>query len=307
MSPATPTDHRWVHRRLAAFRLGLLTDAEAARVREHLESCEGCREFATDDGGEEAATAADGHIPATLIARWDRAGRELSGLERELVRRHLERCAECREDLATLGQPAVLEAHDPAPEPRRPPARLVLRPARGLSERWRGRLLAGWATLATAVALVLLVPVLRQPMPLMRLRETPEPAAPAVIAAPALTLSLAVAEAPQALRSPSRDGAAGAQVLRSGDSARVIALSVPAVLAPAASEAVLELLDADGRTLARAVCPLRRLQPRGTVLLQAGGAPVPPGRYLLRVTTAADGGSSLGTPEVREFRFEIAP
>jgi hypothetical protein len=319
MSPARQANHRWARARLAASRLGLLGEADEARLRAHLVACEACRE-AAEPLEEEPGTAVEGHVPATLVARWDRARHELRGLERALVRRHLERCAGCREDLAAAGHAAELavvpglewDAGEDLPdrrvagEEREPaPRRLVLQPAAAAPWRRRDRLLAGWATLATAAALVLLVPVLRQPMPLQWPQDAPGTVSPPAVPAPPLSLTLDVAGAAHALRSPSRDGEAAAQVLRLGDSTVVVALAVPPVLAPAGSAATLELLDADGRALARAVCPLGRLQPGGAVLLRAGGAPVPPGAYVLRVTTAPDGGSALGEPEVREFRFRL--
>src|SRR5262249_37302541 len=54
-------------------------------------------------GGAPPAGAAGRHVAASLVARWPRAQQSLRGLERTLVRRHLERCAECRQDLEALG------------------------------------------------------------------------------------------------------------------------------------------------------------------------------------------------------------
>ena len=241
MSPSRQANHRWARARLAASRLGLLGEADEARLRAHLVACEACRE-AAEPSEEEPGTAADGHVPATLVARWDRARHELRGLERALVRRHLERCAGCREDLAALGHAAELEVvpglewdagedladrraarEEPEPAPRR----LVLQPAPAAPWRRRDRLLAGWATLATAAALVLLVPVLRQPMPLHWSQDTRGVVSPPTVPAPAVSLTLDVAGAAHALRAPSRDGEAAAQVLRLGDSTGVVALAGP--------------------------------------------------------------------------------
>src|SRR6516164_11000679 len=69
---------------------------------QHLAVCAVCR-AAADAYAEPPAGAAGTHVPASLIAAWPRAQQGLRGLERTLVRRHLERCAECRQDLQALG------------------------------------------------------------------------------------------------------------------------------------------------------------------------------------------------------------
>src|SRR5690349_24925128 len=100
--------HHWVRHRLAAWRASVLDDAEAARVAEHLASCADCR-AAADAYAERPAGDGGAHVPASLIAVWPRAQHDLRGLERTLVRLHLERCAECRQDLETLGFEPRLE------------------------------------------------------------------------------------------------------------------------------------------------------------------------------------------------------
>src|SRR5499427_4268098 len=99
----TPDDlHHWVRHRLAAWRASVLDDAEAARVDAHLATCAECRAIA-DAYATLPAGEAGTHVPASLIAGWPRAQQTLRGLERTLVRRHLERCSECRQDLEALG------------------------------------------------------------------------------------------------------------------------------------------------------------------------------------------------------------
>ena len=100
--------HQWVRHRLAAWRASVLDDAETARVAEHLAACAECR-AAADAYAEPTPGAAGMHVPASLIAAWPRAQQALRGLERTLVRRHLERCAECRQDLHALGFEPRLE------------------------------------------------------------------------------------------------------------------------------------------------------------------------------------------------------
>ena len=57
-----------------------------------------------------------GHIPGSLLARWDRVQAVVHGLERELLARHLTGCETCREELSALGHEPVLET-DPGEEP----------------------------------------------------------------------------------------------------------------------------------------------------------------------------------------------
>ena len=119
--PAREDDHAWVRRRLAAAAAGLLADPEQERLLAHLDACADCRgdwqEQMQALAGEDPEGDASGerHLPAAMIARWGQSGAGLRGAEREAVRRHLERCADCRADLAALGQrPALGETAAPA-------------------------------------------------------------------------------------------------------------------------------------------------------------------------------------------------
>lgn len=163
---------------LLAFHEGLLTESEETAFREHLKGCEECRRLLeTMDGDPESRpTAPDGHIPSSLLARWDRNQKTLSGLERSLVRSHLESCAECRQDLVVLGFEPRLEwvpeletrpvnkIHRMAPAPLASgqagratgKPRLLNMPHR---INWSSWIMPTWATGATAAALLL---VLRQ-------------------------------------------------------------------------------------------------------------------------------------------------
>src|SRR5512144_2345516 len=166
--------HHWVRRRLAAWRATVLDDAEAARVADHLAACAECR-AAADAYAEPPAGGAGMHVPASLIAAWPSAQRTLRGLERTLVRRHLERCAECRQDLESLGfeprlefvaaweSEASLESVAPAPRSGQAPgaspgATRVIRIETGSARaRLRDRALIAWASVASAAAVLLLV------------------------------------------------------------------------------------------------------------------------------------------------------
>ncbi len=89
---------------LAALAAGLLPDDARVDARGHLQACAGCTERWTNSlAGREAEGADERHLPAAMIARWDRARAHLRGVERELVRQHLERCAACRDELLVVG------------------------------------------------------------------------------------------------------------------------------------------------------------------------------------------------------------
>jgi hypothetical protein len=114
--PGTPRGlHDWVRMRLPAHRLGLLTPEEEASVERHLAVCVECQ-AAYQDLTE---LALDQHVPAALLARFSLARSRLRGLERTLVRLHLERCLDCRQDLEALGIDPVLVV-DPVLERQEP-------------------------------------------------------------------------------------------------------------------------------------------------------------------------------------------
>jgi hypothetical protein len=158
--------HVWALKRMAPFAAGLLNEAEEETLRDHLEICEPCSEclrlvveapFEAEDGS---------HIPAAIMATWVTASGLLRGLERAMVQRHLERCADCRGDLAVLGfEPVLAPAADLAGAEPRPWAdrRKDRERNRWLAGEWKPWLLGGWATTATAAALALLI--LRNPAP----------------------------------------------------------------------------------------------------------------------------------------------
>jgi len=128
-------------RTLVALAAGLLpADAEdAARV--HLAACGGCAvRWQALLAGREAEGAGERHLPAAMIARWDRAQAQLHGLERDLVRQHLDRCPACREELRAVGYEPVLGA------------------GRNAGVRWPTLGLAGGAALAAVLVFALLGP-----------------------------------------------------------------------------------------------------------------------------------------------------
>lgn len=105
MSPGGD-EHDWARVRFAAYAAGLLERAAASRLERHATHCDTCR---GELAGLLAPDADRGrHIPDALISRWPRAMSELRGLQRELVRRHLVQCQECRTVLRQMGQVAEL-------------------------------------------------------------------------------------------------------------------------------------------------------------------------------------------------------
>src|SRR5262249_51563110 len=128
-----------------------------------------------DAWGDPPAGEAGTHVAASLIARWPRAQQTLRGLERTLVRRHLERCAECRQDLEALGfEPRLPRVPDwesdaelspvaPGPRVRDSPApaargaRIVRIETAPRSTRWRDQAMIAWASGAPAAAVLLFV------------------------------------------------------------------------------------------------------------------------------------------------------
>ena len=98
-------EHQWIRKRFLGYALGTLEDASRSRSETHLANCADCREQYTEFCGEFGMKAATrGHLPAAMIARWDRAQAELSGLERDAVRLHLQHCATCQEEIKLVGQ-----------------------------------------------------------------------------------------------------------------------------------------------------------------------------------------------------------
>lgn len=153
MSEPLETPHDWVRARLLAWGGGVLDPAGAERLEQHLEECEACRALAAEMRDPEALGEERGeHLPAALLARWERRSAELKGLARTLARRHLDRCEVCRVQLETLGyRPELpwledlegprlpaLRADPPASrdEAPRPPLRLDPKPRRRVPRGW---------------------------------------------------------------------------------------------------------------------------------------------------------------------------
>src|SRR5690242_16793653 len=94
-------EHAWALERLTAFSIGMLPEDDTLRLEEHLAGCDGCRARLAALRPVPGADAA--HLPASLIATWERTARLLGESERGLIASHLEACAACRAALAFAG------------------------------------------------------------------------------------------------------------------------------------------------------------------------------------------------------------
>lgn len=316
-------DHAPTRRLLLPYLAGVLDDARAAEVRTHLEACAGCRTVADETAADREAGPEDsGHLPEEMIARWPLAARTLRGLERAMVRRHVERCASCRDELLALGHaPALpvvpdLEPADapygagvaaapappPAVVPRPAPAR---RPSRAAA--WA---LGGWAGLATAAAVALAVnpgllgrgPGRPPAAPAPALPAMPAPSPPAAPEAVVRDLS-----PPIELRFPARGAAVPAPAGSADASGRVVVVALPAqAFEPdEASRVTLEVLGPDGRRILSRVEDPASFATRRTLLLDAGGAGWAPGSHVLLLRIEPGPAALVREPETREFRFEV--
>ncbi len=333
-------EHRWARVRLAAFASGLLDGSDEERLCRHAGECAECRAD-VDDSMPGAPDPGRGHIPAGIVASWDRARLRLRGLERTLVRRHLERCDECRQDLEALGFAPMLDvvpelesvpmegvlpiATGPTPDDAGPglaaddgraTVRPVIRILRGSESRpsnpRREGILFAWATLATAAAAALVVVPLVTHLPVPRASAPPAPGMSAPLhpeatptRAPQFPLRLAVLDDAHTIRSALRGGDSVVSTIPITASTRYLSLALPPLFAPESASATIEIIGADGLTLARVEARLGEIRPRHALLLASDARPIPAGHYTLRFTTPPESRSPLTTPEVADYRFEL--
>src|SRR5262245_65247996 len=80
-------EHVWCRERLLTHVLGLLDEKAEARIDPHLAACAECASALAQleelRGEADGAATERGHIPAEMIARWDRTEKLLSGRSEE--------------------------------------------------------------------------------------------------------------------------------------------------------------------------------------------------------------------------------
>ncbi|TMA25013.1 MAG: zf-HC2 domain-containing protein [Deltaproteobacteria bacterium] len=319
--------HLWVRRRLVARRAGLLEESEAARVDAHLAECVECstiaESFAASPPGEAGA-----HIAASLVAQWPQAQRRLRGLERALVRRHLERCADCRQDLEALGFESRLELvpewesavpAEPAPVAASASATGAAAPARARIVRieaaarrspWRDRAVLAWASVATAAAVLMLVANVRGRLFDSGAATLLVPGAPvwsrgALASGPFAGMSLRIEPQPRALSGPARgEGLGKLNVIPVAGPLSSLALGFKPLNVPDTSLVTVSLLDAFGDTLYAVSYRQWEFRPRRCLVIDRGEATLTPGQYALVLgSQIAKAGDEI--ERKLRYRFEL--
>lgn len=312
----TENPHRWAMTRFAARRAGLLSDDEERRMAEHLASCEVCGpawqvELAPAED-DPTPWRTDTHIPAGVLATWPRASRSLRGLERTMIREHLNRCETCRQDLELLGYSPSLDivpalewtkADVPAPERVRseqPPNVIQVFKLAPRKRDWTRWAFGGWAAIASAAALLLIVnppgsfdgggdqgPPIGSPL-------SPTPAPP----------RLSVARAPVRLGSAVRGGEASDQVITIPSGTRVLPLALEPLDLPTSS-AVEVMIRREGEPTAIQATVANGELESGRLLLTAGDHELLAGTYVVRVEGGPAPDAVLSAPLTVEYRFVL--
>lgn len=239
------SDRTWFRKRILAWRTGFLVDtAEEERFLIMLTTDPECRQQAEmfrDQRSDEAR--ADGHIPSSIVARWNEARVSLKGLERVLVARHLRDCSDCREELSLLGfEPIMKQVSASAPPPLDAPSPRPFMAA-PLAPSWLRWALGGWAIAASVAALLLFL-----------LDGGPDRSRGPAVIAPTFLLEL------------TRDAAVTEFVVPPETEAVVI--SLPALPAGAGAEtARFQVEGPDGRKILRGKAPAPRQAANATIVL----------------------------------------
>jgi len=325
--------HEWVRARFGPWAAGILSEADHQALESHLVTCAQCRKAA---GGLGNDVPEEQHIPTTLLARWDRTAPTLTGELRDLVQRHIERCEDCRRELATLGfDPGLIRQPRLEPVPGTSRAR-VSSPRR---PRWTGwhTALSGALATAAGIALVwqtgLMQVASRKPADQIvqrpdqgptpnlgpenrTLGQTPKPSSrPTEPVAPGGEVPALMALGPWRpdavnLGETLREGSAATPITAASfDSARhEIAIAPPRALAVAEGDRVeLEIADSEGVIRRRLETTMQAMFSGGTprvIVVRQGDPPLAPGRYELRIRVP---GTDGGIPQLTSYAFEIRP
>jgi len=319
--------HLWVKHRLAAWRAGVLDEPEQARVDAHLAECADCRALA-DEFADPPAGAAGRHVAASLVARWPRAQQSLRGLERTLVRRHLERCAECRQDLEALGfEPRLAYVADwesdaelspvgsgprvrDSPPRDAPGARVVRIETARRNPRWRDQAAIAWASVATAAAVLLLVSNVRGRLfeggssPLL-VPGPPVWTRTALEHGPFSNMSLRIEPPPRTLSGPAGGNGEGKlNVIPVVGPLTTLALGFKPLNVPDTSLVTVSLLDARGDTLYAVSYRQWEFRPTRCLVIERPDAALTPGQYALVLgSQIAKAGEEI--ERTARYRFEL--
>ena|GEM_PF-2088139 len=301
-------EHSWFLERMDAFAAGLLDEVEEARFRTHLTDCPECEtQWRTRTEAQDPDVADGGHIPSAVIARWDRALKTLRGLERAMVRQHLKHCSQCRQDLQVLGFEPTMDvvpelemqteirpetSSHPGEEPSSDGSRVpseqnvirIIQPTRPQGRAgWWGWAFAGWAAVATAAVVLVLVG-----------REVSGPP-PSRLGADAIPWVQPTLERGDA-------GRAGLEVPR-GTRTIILAVGIPPGV-PAGRSAVIEVFSPTDERLTRVVLESQDLRKRAVMIPLTLADGFEPGQY--RVLFWKGDPTESETQTVESF-FELLP
>jgi hypothetical protein len=307
--------HAWARAALLRRRVGLLSEVEESRLSEHLRGCEAC---ATLEPREPSPGLDAGrHLPAGLVAQWPSARATLRGLERALVRGHLERCASCRQDLELLGHTPMLdvvpELESPvldrlAETPLAPPPipshviRVVREGDAVRGRRLWNRALVAWASVATAAAAIAIVALVRRPV----LEGVPFSMSASLAATDTHGgPSVHLAPRPRSLsrgRGP-RDGKI--TVIPVMGPVPRLALAVQPLNLPDSSWVQVSLVRGDRDTMLTVLHRQWEFMPKRMLVIDGGDSPLEPGRYAL--VLSPKGGAEALAPQPSRYLFELRP
>lgn len=334
--------HAWTRQRLVPLETGLLDEAEEQRIRGHLDGCAECSERWNILREETPDADSGGHIPVQIMARWATASAKLQGLERAMVSRHLERCAECRADLQVLGFEPTLMAARVVADVERPRVVAFDRNRR----QQRSRVWGKWGMnlwIPTAAAAALLLAVTRGPSPSQSPQSggaIPKDGAPPVevVVAPTPPLVLPPETKPDERRERRRHQASQSIMtlakLGSTAGGRTLGLGAgrtrgldeikpevtPMLLAgeslfipipddlsfyPDDSSTQIHVIDPDGNTVGRMKNKLGQLKSAQYLKWSPGDTKLMPGEYAVRsIVTAPGADAPADTQCIKKFVFE---
>ncbi len=305
-----PGNHKAVHARFQAYRLGLLNAATTQELREHLRACASCL-AAFEPFGELSSEEEErpGHVPLALLVLDDGRLAALPGAERALIEEHVTRCERC------AGSRAFAARMRAAGPPRQSRSRL----------RWR---LGFGAAAGAAVVAALALGVLRdRPTGRIRGDESPPPgrrtasASPSPPEAPSARTFHQIAPPPNPAR-PSvpivqlggtvRSG--GGQVVRVPVGTAKLSLRVPPLLGVGPTARVrIDVTGPGGAALGHAALAHRALfgehAPPAIEARAPEGSALRPGPYAVHVMSDEPDPALPGAFEQAEygFRLELGP